>query len=325
MAVSTERDPVALRARPRPTGWARRPAPTAVEVGERHHPGPVGLLQRDAALRGHLGRRGPPARDPGRAHGPHRLPGHRLRRPGAGDAGAARRGDACPCPRCAGSRRTPIDPRRPVRVHAPGRRARCPPTTPATTARAGCRRSTTAGQRRVWESGLDTMAAHPPARPRRARARLDRATSRPHEQLELDREYRTFACGDVPYPAVDRAFELLEASVPPADRPPGAVLGRLPHRQHDLRRRPAGRRGPRLGDGHGRRPRAGPRLVPAARPPPHDGLRRRRACPGSRRARSRSLAGRRPAGTRPTHLEWYELLGAARYASIMVRVMKLLD
>ena len=25
------------------------------------------------------------------------------------------------------------------------------------------------------------------------------------------------------------------------------------------------------------------------------------------------------------HLDWYELLGAARYASIMIRVMKLLD
>ena len=35
--------------------------------------------------------------------------------------------------------------------------------------------------------------------------------------------------------------------------------------------------------------------------------------------------GGAPAGTPPTHLEWYELLGAARYASIMVRVMQLLD
>ncbi len=92
-----------------------------------------------------------------------------------------------------------------------------------------------AGQRRVWESGLDTMAAiH----------RLDRAgiglgwigDVSPHEQLELDRQYRTFACGDVPYPVVDRAFELLGREHPAPQPPPRAVLGRLPHREHDLRR-----------------------------------------------------------------------------------------
>ena len=57
-----------------------------------------------------------------------------------------------------------------------------------------------AGQRRVWESGLDTMAAIHRLDRAAHRARLDRATSRPTEQLELDREYRTFACGDVPVP-----------------------------------------------------------------------------------------------------------------------------
>ena len=74
-------------------------------------------------------------------------------------------------------------------------------------------------QRRVWESGLDTMARiH----------RLDRdavglgwiAASRPRSSSTSTTQYRTFACGDVPYPAVDRAFEILEAMrSAAADRP----------------------------------------------------------------------------------------------------------
>ena len=80
------------------------------------------------------------------------------------------------------------------------------------------------GQRRVWESGLDTMARiH----------QLDRdavgldwiADVTPAEQLALDHEYRTFACGDVPYPAVDQAFEILEATVPPATERPALCWG----------------------------------------------------------------------------------------------------
>ncbi|MDP1805070.1 MAG: phosphotransferase family protein, partial [Acidimicrobiales bacterium] len=75
------------------------------------------------------------------------------------------------------------------------------------------------GQRRVWHSGIDTMARiH----------RLDRGALglewipevAPDAQLQLDREYRHFACGDVPYPAVDEALDRLAATVPPAtDRP----------------------------------------------------------------------------------------------------------
>ena len=42
--------------------------------------------------------------------------------------------------------------------------------------------------------------------------------------------------------------------------------------------------------------------------------------------REESIARWEAASGHPaTHLEWYELLGATRYASIMVRVMKLLD
>ncbi len=180
-----------------------------------------------------------------------------------------------------------------------------------------------AGQRRVWESGLDTMAAiH----------RLDRAAIglgwipavSPVEQLELDREYRDFACGDVPYPVVDRAFELLEASVPPpssraalcwgdsrignmifdADQQVAAVL--------DWEMVTAGDPVQDLAwylllDRH---------HVMAFDVPRLPGL----------PSRDESVARWEAAsGHSAEHLAWYELLGAARYASVMVRVMKLLD
>ena len=101
---------------------------------------------------------------------------------------------------------------------------RCRRTTPATTARAGCRRLDHRQQRRVWESGLDAMARiH----------RLDRTAVgldwikdvTPEEQLVLDHEYRTFACGDVPYPAVDRAFEPPRGDRPAAHRCPALCWG----------------------------------------------------------------------------------------------------
>ena len=140
MAVSTERDPVATRAAL--ADWLGRQTGADRRRGRRaDHPGPVGVLERDAALRGHLGRGGPPAGDPRRADRPHRLPQHRLRRPGAGDAGARTPRAACRCPRCCGSRRAPTC-SAPASCAWRGSRARCPPTTPATTARAGCRRST---------------------------------------------------------------------------------------------------------------------------------------------------------------------------------------
>ncbi len=180
-----------------------------------------------------------------------------------------------------------------------------------------------AGQRRVWDSGLDTMAAiH----------RLDVPTLgfewlhpvAPDEQLELDREYRRFACGDVPYPAVDEAFEILAGTVPPpverpalcwgdsrignmifgADQQVAAVLDwemvtcgdpvqdlawyLLIDRHHTL-------------------------AFDAPRLP---GL------PGREESVARWEAA---SGCSAEHLDWYELLGAARYASVMVRVMKLLD
>lgn len=180
-----------------------------------------------------------------------------------------------------------------------------------------------AGQRRVWENGIDTMGAiH----------RLDRAALgldfiadvTPTEQLRLDHEYRTFACGDVPYPVVDEAFALLEAAVPPpsshpalcwgdsrignmifgADQQVAAVL--------DWEMVTAGDPVQDLAwylllDRHHTMAFDVPRLP---------GLPSREA----------SIARWEAASGHPaTHLEWYELLGAARYASVMVRVMKLLD
>jgi aminoglycoside phosphotransferase (APT) family kinase protein len=180
-----------------------------------------------------------------------------------------------------------------------------------------------AGQRRVWESGLDTMAAiH----------RLDRAAIgldwipdvAPSRQLELDHEYRTFACGDVAYPVVDRAFELLEASIPPPAARPALCWGdsRIGNMifgadQHvaavlDWEMVTAGDPVQDLAwylllDRHHTIAFDVPRLP--GLPPRVESVARWEAA----------------SGHSADHLEWYELLGAARYASIMVRVMKLLD
>jgi aminoglycoside phosphotransferase (APT) family kinase protein len=180
-----------------------------------------------------------------------------------------------------------------------------------------------AGQRRVWNSGLDTMAAiH----------RLD-ATGlgldwlhpvTPAEQLDLDREYRQFACGDTPYPVVDEAFERLSRSQPPAAEDPALCWG--DSRIGNMIFGPDQRVAAVLDwemvtcgdpvqdlawylliDRHHTMAFGAPRLP---------GLPSR----GESIARWEDASGRAA-----THLEWYELLGAARYASIMVRVMTLLD
>jgi aminoglycoside phosphotransferase (APT) family kinase protein len=176
---------------------------------------------------------------------------------------------------------------------------------------------------RLWDNGLDTMAAiH----------RLDRAaiglegiaTVTPDEQLELDRQYRSFAAGDVAYPPVDAAFDVLSASVPPptdaptlcwgdsrignmifgADLSVAAVL--------DWEMVTAGDPVQDLAwylllDRHGYEGHGVSRL------------------PGFP-SRAASIARwERATGRSAEHLEWYELLGATRFASILTRVMVLLD
>jgi aminoglycoside phosphotransferase (APT) family kinase protein len=146
----------------------------------------------------------------------------------------------------------------------------------------------------------------------------------PDEQLDLDLAYRSFAAGDRPYPPVDEAFEVLAQTVPPpadvpalcwgdsrignmifgADLAVAAVL--------DWEMVTAGDPVQDLAwyllldrhgyEGHG-----------VARLP---GFPSR----GASIARWEAATGRSA-----EHLEWYELLGATRFASILTRVMVLLD
>lgn len=175
----------------------------------------------------------------------------------------------------------------------------------------------------LWMSGIDTMAAiH----------RIDRAATdltwipapTPAERLERDRAYRTFAAGDDPYPVVDRAFAVLEATSPPA--PDEAALcwgdsriGNMIFADDcsvaavlDWEMVTAGDPVQDLAwylllDRHHHEAFGVPRL---------SGLPERTASV----ARWEAASGRSA-----EHLDWYELLGATRYAAIMTRVMKLLD
>ena len=179
------------------------------------------------------------------------------------------------------------------------------------------------GQRRVWDNGIDAMARiHRIDRHAIGLDWIEPVT--PEDQLELDRRYRTFAAGDVPYPPVDRAFEVLAASVPSADPSPALCWG-------DSR--------------IGNMIFAADQSVAAvldwemvtAGDPVQDlawyflldrhhvdafGAARLPGLP----SREESIARWEVAtGRSAEHLGWYELLGAARYASIMTRVMQLLD
>ncbi len=179
------------------------------------------------------------------------------------------------------------------------------------------------GQRRVWESGLDAMAAiH--------RLEVEAlglewlALVSPARQLELDREYRRFAGGDVPYPVVDEAFAILEASLPPAPERPALCWGdsRIGNMIFDEHQQVAAVLDWEmvtygdpvqdlawflLLDRHHTMAFEVPRLA---------GL----------PSRAESIARwEQASGYSAAHLGWYELLGAARYASVMVRVMMLLD
>lgn len=175
----------------------------------------------------------------------------------------------------------------------------------------------------MWMSAIDTMAAvH----------RLDRAAlgldwvvaPTPLEQLARDLEYRHFAAGDAAYPPVDRAFEILRATVPPAIDEPALCWGdsRIGNMIFaadntvaavlDWEMVTAGDPVQDLAwnlllDRHHHEAFGVPRL---------SGLPDRDATV----ARWEQVSGRSGA-----HLDWYLLLGATRYASIMTRVLTLLD
>lgn len=180
-----------------------------------------------------------------------------------------------------------------------------------------------AGQRRVWESGLDTMAAiHRLNVPALGLDWLHPVT--PVVQLQLDHEYRTFACGDVPYPVVDRAFEILEASVPPAVDRPALCWGdsRIGNMIFGADQRVAA-----VLDWE---------MVTCGDPVQDLAwylLLDRHHVMAFETTRLPGLPGRaesiarweQAGGFSAEHLAWYELLAATRYASVMVRVMKLLD
>lgn len=182
---------------------------------------------------------------------------------------------------------------------------------------------TNAQRATMWMSAIDAMAAiH----------RIDRVgigldwvkPVTPAEQLELDRAYRTFAAGSDPYPVVDRALEVLEATMPPPALEPALCwgdsrIGNMIFAEDlsvaavlDWEMVTAGDPVQDLAwnlllDRHHHEAFGVARL---------SGFPDRAATVGRWEAAS---------GRSAEHLDWYELLGAARYAAIMTRVLKLLD
>lgn len=175
----------------------------------------------------------------------------------------------------------------------------------------------------MWMSALDTMAAvH----------RIDRvavglgwiSSVTPEEQLERDRAYRAFAAGDDPYPIVDRAFDVLHATMPPPAAHPALCWG-------------DSRIGNMIfGDDLSVAAVLDWEMVTAGDPVQdlawnllldrhhHEAFEvsRLRGFPDRAATVARWEAA---SGRSAEHLDWYELLGAARYAAIMTRVLKLLD
>jgi aminoglycoside phosphotransferase (APT) family kinase protein len=175
----------------------------------------------------------------------------------------------------------------------------------------------------VWTSGLDTMAAiH----------RIDRVAlgldwipvPAPAEQLDRDRAYRSFATDGEPFPLVDRALDLLAASVPPPATAPALCWG-------------DSRIGNMIFAADGSVAAVLDWEMVTAGDPVQDlawyllldrhhhegfGVPRLAGLPD----RAASVARwEQESGRSAEHLDWYELLGGARYAAIMVRVLTLLD
>ena len=179
------------------------------------------------------------------------------------------------------------------------------------------------GQRRVWENGIDAMAAvHRLDREAVGLGWIEPVT--PDRQLELDHEYRAFAAGDTPYPPVDEAFRRLAGSAPPPTSTPALCWGdsRIGNMIFDADQAvaavldwemvTAGDPVQDLAwylllDRHHVEAFGVPRL------------------PGLPDRADTIARWEQASGRSADHLGWYELLGAARYASIMTRVMVLLD
>jgi aminoglycoside phosphotransferase (APT) family kinase protein len=174
----------------------------------------------------------------------------------------------------------------------------------------------------VWNSGLDTMGRiH----------RVDReglglraiVPRTPAEQLVLDHDYVDFAAEGHPYPVVEEAFERLEASVPPAVEPAlcwgDSRIGNMifgPDLQVaavlDWEMVTAGDPVQDLAwylllDRHHHEAYDMPRS------------------PGMPDRAASIARWEQASGRSAEHLDWYELLGATRWAAILTRVMKLLD
>ena len=178
-------------------------------------------------------------------------------------------------------------------------------------------------QARVWESGLDTMARiHRLDRAAVGLASIEAIT--PEQQLALDLEYRHFACGDTPYPAVDRAFEVLRGTAPPATAEPALCWGdaRIGNMIFDDDQQVAAVLDwEMVTAGDPVQDLAWYLLLDRHHVMAYDVDR----LPGLPPRDDSIARWERASGRSAEHLEWYELLGATRYASIMVRVMTLLD
>jgi aminoglycoside phosphotransferase (APT) family kinase protein len=177
-------------------------------------------------------------------------------------------------------------------------------------------------RRRIWDSATDTMAAiH---RLDWVALGLDAVVPRtPAEQLALDREYVAFATVGRDFPLVDEALDHLAATAPPAVAPAlcwgdsrlgnmifaadGSVAAVLDWEMVTAGDPVQDVAWNLLLDRHHHEAFGVPRL---------SGLPTRAATV----ARWEAASGRSA-----EHLDWYELLGAARYAAILVRVMTLLD
>jgi aminoglycoside phosphotransferase (APT) family kinase protein len=152
----------------------------------------------------------------------------------------------------------------------------------------------------------------------------DIAPVNPEEQLELDRRYRAFAAGDVPYPPVDEAFEVLAASVPPATDAPVLCWGdsRIGNMIFGADLRVAAVLDwEMVTAGDPVQDLAWYLLLDRHNYEGHGVAR----LPGFPERDASIKRWEAATGRTAEHLDWYELLGAARFASILTRVMMLLD